>query len=137
MAELLADDQIVEPSPLPGRRAAPVSSADVSRFVRDPHAFAASVGVESTEAFVSAYLKGLEKRLNGTVGAPKAAHRLATLAPEDLLVGDRVDDGELERMPRMGPVIVAAAVVTAVSSVVTAASAAYTAYTLFTTKRSS
>lgn len=132
MAELLADDQIVEPSPLPGRRAAPVSSADVSRFVRDPHAFAASVGVESTEAFVSAYLKGLEKRLNGTVGAPKAAHRLATLAPEDLLVGDRVGEGDLDHGPRMGPVVVGAAVVSAAAAVVTAAVAVYT---LFTTKR--
>lgn len=114
-------------APGAGQRAE-VTTDDVARFVRDPFAFATSAGATAPEAFVKAYLKGLEARLSGVVGAPPAARpRLATLTADTLPIGDLVElppaegerGGELDRAPRMGPVV-AAAVVTAVCAVVTA-----------------
>jgi hypothetical protein len=114
-------------APCSGRRTA-VTTDDVARFVRDPFAFASSAGAAAPDAFVKAYLKGLEARLSGVVGAPQADRpRLSTLTADTLPVGDLVElppaDGErgseLDRAPRMGPVV-AAAVVTAVCAVVTA-----------------
>ena len=117
-------------APCPARHAA--TTDDVARFVRDPFAFASSAGAPSPDAFVRAYLKGLEARLSGVVGAPPAArYRLATLTADALPVGDLVElpegerVGELDRSPRMGPVV-AAAVVTAACAVVTAACAVAT-----------
>ena len=132
MAELLADEPCGAPAALSSQRATLVSPLDVSRFVRDPHAFAASVGAVSTEAFVNGYLKGLAKRLDGAMGAPRAAQRLATLAPSDFLSGggDRVGDGELVGVPSMGAIVIALASAAAV----VAAVSAYSAYTLFMTK---
>jgi hypothetical protein len=114
-------------APCPGHRT--VTTDDVARFVRDPFAFASSAGAAAPDAFVKTYLRGLEARLSGVVGAPPAArYRLATLTADALPVGDLVElpegerVGELDRSPRMGPVV-AAAVVTAACAVVTAACA--------------
>jgi hypothetical protein len=119
--------QVLAPTTAP---LCPVTSEDLANFIHDPMAFAKRAGAPAPEAFVKAYLQGLEARLAGTVGAPKAAaHRLATLTADTLLepaaapcegpmapVGDRPDG--LNVSPRMGPVVVACAVVTAVTSVV-------------------
>jgi hypothetical protein len=112
-----------------------VTADDLANFIHDPMAFAERAGAPAPEAFVKAYLQGLEARLAGVVGAPKAApHRLATLTADTLLapavapdekpstpLGDRPDG--LDLSPRMGPVVVACAVVTAVTSVVQCATA--------------
>lgn len=113
-----------------------VTSEDLTQFICDPFGYAARSGAARPEAFVHAYLQGLERRLGTSVGAPKAApQRLATLSADDLspfvpgapgseapaAVGDRVDDAHLA--PRMGPVLVACAVVTAATAVVQAATA--------------
>ena len=113
-------------------RPARVRPDDLARFVRDPMAYATRAGAVTPEAFVKAYLEGLERRLSGVVGAPREeGFRLATLAAESLPVGDLVETagggGELDRSPRMGPVIVACAVVQAAATVVAAAAAVYTA----------
>jgi hypothetical protein len=117
-------------------RAARVRPEDVARFVRDPMAYATWAGASTPEAFVKTYLEGLERRLSGIVGAPRAdGLRLATLAAQSMPVGDGADTaapareggGELDRAPRMGPVIVACAVVQAAASVVAAGAAVYTA----------
>jgi hypothetical protein len=116
--------------------AARVRPEDVARFVRDPMTYATQAGASTPEAFVKAYLEGLERRLNGVVGAPRDdGLRLATLAAHALPAGDlvpapvgtREGAGELDRSPRMGPVIVACAVVQAAASVVAAGAAVYTA----------
>jgi len=113
-----------------------VRPEDVARFVRDPMAYASRVGASTPEAFVKAYLEGLERRLSGVVGAPREeGFRLATLAAQSMPLGDLVETaaspreggGELDRSPRMGPVIVACAVVQAAASVVAAGAAVYTA----------
>jgi len=118
--------------PRPGR----VQPEDIARFVRDPMAFATVAGAASPEAFVKAYLQGLERRLSGVVGEPRAErHRLATLTahtltPDDLLDPARLPGeggGELDLSPRMGPVLVACAVVQAAAAVVVAGTAVYTA----------
>jgi hypothetical protein len=107
---------------------------DVDRFVRDPIAFAARAGAPTPEAFVKAYLEGLERRLTEVVGAPRdQRQRLATLTTQAFSVGDLVETaphdggGELDRSPRMGPVLVACAVVQAAAAVVAAGAAVYTA----------
>jgi hypothetical protein len=112
-----------------------VGPEDVARFVRDPVAFAAWAGAPTPEAFVKAYLEGLERRLSGVVGTPPGERlRLATLTAHTLPVGDLVETkrpreggGELDLSPRMGPVLVACAVVQAAAAVVAAGCAVYTA----------
>jgi len=116
----------------PGR----VGADDLARFVRDPIAFASRAGAPTPEAFVKAYLEGLERRLSGVVGAPREdGLRLATFSAQSLAPGDLVETaparpdgaGELDRAPRMGPVVVACAVVQAAAAVVAAGAAVYTA----------
>jgi len=120
------------------QRPARVRPEDVARFVRDPMAYASQAGASTPGAFVKAYLEGLERRLSGVVGAPREdGYRLATLAVQSMPLGDLVETaanpreggGELDRAPRMGPVIVACAVVQAAASVVAAGAAVYTALT--------
>ena len=123
------------PSPTPCTPCTPqhgaVTTDDVARFIRDPFAFATAAGADTPDAFVKAYLKGLEARLSGVVGEPRSErYRLATLTADALPIGDLVElppeagerGGELDLSPRMGPVVVAA-VVTAACAVVTAACA--------------
>jgi hypothetical protein len=124
------------PTPCPERpgpeRAGRVQPGDIARFVRDPVAFATGAGAVSPEAFVKAYLEGLERRLSGVVGE---RHRLATLTAQSLPLEQLLaparrpgeNGGELDLSPRMGPVIVAAAVVQAAAAVVVAGTAVYTA----------
>jgi hypothetical protein len=107
---------------------------EVDRFARDPMAFAAAAGVPTPQAFVRAYLQGLERRLTDVVGAPRdQRQRLATLTTQSFSVGDLVEaaprdgGGELDRAPRMGPVLVACAVVQAAAACVAAGAAVYTA----------
>jgi hypothetical protein len=109
---------------------------DIARFNRDPLAFAEWAGAPTPEVFVKAYLEGLERRMTGVLGAPRAdRHRLATLTAQSLPLGDlpaavpREGAGELDVSPRMGPVVVACAVVQAAATVVAAAAAVYTAVT--------
>jgi hypothetical protein len=116
--------------PRPGR----VRPEDVDRFVRDPMAFASRAGAPTPEAFVKAYLEGLERRLADVVGAPRdPRHRLATLTAQSVPAGDLLEavpgdgGGELDRAPRMGPVVVACAVVQAAAAVVAAGAAVYMA----------
>ena len=117
MAAHVADDVCVEAVSRPSRRTASLSPADVSRFVRDPHAFASSVGAASSSAFVSAYLNGLEKRLDEATRASGTGHRLATLGASDLpstgCLGDAGDDAP-GRAPHMGALVIALAIVAAI-----------------------
>ena len=115
----------------------PISQDDIARFARDPIAFAVSAGAPVPDAFVKAYLTALEKRLDGTVGSPPRERvRLATLATATLPIGDLVEQVEGRRddgappdlSPRMGPILVLAAVST-VAAVASAAAAVYTAMT--------
>ena len=133
MAELFADDQRIATTSDSSHCVTAVSPADVSRFVRDPHGFAISAGAESAEAFMSAYLKSLEKRLDGVVGVPASAPRLATVASHghsNARHRDRPVEGDRDQSPRMGALVVAVAAV----AVVTAAAGGCTTAALFLTK---
>ncbi len=109
----------------------------VARFVRDPAAFAQTVRADDPSAFLRDYRQGLDRRLTALVGAPRRMpERLATMgpptldAPADWLTTRRPDgESSPDSVPRMGPVVVAAAVVTAATAVVQAAVAVYTLLT--------